>query len=237
MSGGLDDKHGLDEAFDRASRRYDLLTRLNPGYHRHLADAATELVGRSGEEGELLDLGCGSGSSTRALLAAGAKRITGVDASSGMLAHAAAKRWPEGVSFVHATAQELPAVLERPVDGVLAAYLFRNLTPDDRDLVLAEVARALRPGGWLVVQEYSVAGRPVAESVWTAVCWLVVIPLSLVVGGSPRLYRYLWRSARRFDSTAAFMERLAAAGFTDVAVRTVPGGQRGILHTFVARRP
>lgn len=235
--GGLDDKLGLDDAFDRASARYDLLTRLNPGYHRHLAAAAAELVTRCGSGGELLDLGCGSGSSTRALLDAGADRVTGVDASAGMLAHAATKRWPEGVGFVHATAQELPLVLAGPVAGVLAAYLFRNLAPGDRDVVLAEVAEALEPGGWVVVQEYSVAGRPVADLVWTLVCWLVVIPLSALVGGSPRLYRYLWRSARSFDSTGAFMDRLAATGFTDIAVRTVPGWQRGILHTFVARRP
>lgn len=234
----LDGKQGLDDAFDRASRRYDLLTGLNPGYHRHLATAAVELVKRTGGRGPLLDLGCGSGSSTRALVAAApGVGITGVDASAGMLAAAAGKEWPDGVRFVQAFAQDLPEVLDAPVSGALAAYLFRNLTPADRDTVLRHAIAALEPGGWLVVQEYSVAGRRLAGLVWTLVCWLVVIPLSALVGGSPRLYRYLWRSVRDFDSTAAFMQRLADAGFTDVAVRTVPGWQRGILHTFVARRP
>ena len=231
-------KQGLDDAFDRASSRYDLLTRLNPGYHRHLAAAAAELLRRVGGRGPLLDLGCGSGSSTRARLeAAPDARITAVDASVGMLAQAAGKEWPDRVRFVHAHAQDLPEVLDAPVSGTLAAYLFRNLTPADREAVLRHTHAALEPGGWLVVQEYSVAGRRLAGLVWTAVCWLVVIPLSALVGGSPRLYRYLWRSVREFDSTAAFMDRLAAAGFTEVATRTVPGWQHGILHIFVARRP
>lgn len=234
----LDDKQRLDDAFDRASSRYDLLTRLNPGYHRHLAAAASELVRRVSGRERLLDLGCGSGSSTRALLAAApGARITAVDASAGMLAQAAGKKWPGGVRFVHARAQDLAEVLDAPVSGVLAAYLFRNLTPADRGAVLRHTLAALEPGGWLVVQEYSVAGRRLAGLVWTAVCWLVVIPLSALVGGSPRLYRYLWRSVRQFDSTAAFMDRLADAGFVDVATRTVPGWQEGILHVFVARRP
>ena len=58
----------------------------------------------------------------------------------------------------------------------------------------------LRPGCWLAVQEYSVAGRSAARALWTVVCWLVVIPLSWLLRGSPRLYRYLWRSVLQFDS-------------------------------------
>jgi hypothetical protein len=41
----------------------------------------------------------------------------------------------------------------------------------------------------------------------------------------------------RFDSIQTFVDRLYRAGFTDVEVRTVPGWQRGILHTFRARKP
>lgn len=233
-------KQDLDDAFDRASGRYDLLTRLNPGYHRHLAAAAVELLARLGfREGlRLVDLGCGSGASTVALLnvAPESVAIVGVDASAGMLAQAAAKNLPDRVRLLHATAQQLAEVVETPVDGVLAAYLFRNLKPADRDLVLAEAVALLAPGGWLVVQEYSVAGSRRAELIWTVVCWLIVIPLSILVGGSPVLYRYLWRSVREFDSPVVFMDRMAAAGFSDIATRTMTGWQRGILHTFVGRR-
>lgn len=239
--------------FDDAAARYDLMVALNPGYHRHLRDAAEALVERAPRAKSsarerflrLADLGCGSGASTRALLraaeAAGARpEVVGVDASAGMLTQARAKRWPAGVRFAHGFAQQLGGSraawgLAEPVSGVLAAYLFRNVA--ERDEVLTGVHDLLVDDGTLVVQEYSVAGRPAAQLIWTLVCWLVVIPLSLATSGRTLLYRYLWRSVLDFDSVTAFTDRLHAAGFTDVEVRTVRGWQRGILFTFRARRP
>jgi hypothetical protein len=69
------------------------------------------------------------------------------------------------------------------------------------------------------------------------VCWLAIIPLGLLTSPRSRLYGYLWRSVLSFDSVQTFVDRLYGAGFVDVEVRTVPGWQRGILHTFRARKP
>lgn len=241
----------LAEQFDRAAGRYDLLTRLNPGYHRALRRAADALLSRVRGPGAdadapvaLWDLGCGSGLSTQALLRAargGAARVVGVDASAGMLEQARAKDWPDGVSFVHAMAQDLPAVAARtvhgPADGALAAYLLRNVPPEQRDEVLRAVRDQLRPGGWLALQDYHVKGDPVAQAVWTVVCWAVVMPLAVLVRGNPAIYRYLWRSVVDNDSTAELQARLERAGLTDVSWSTAGGWQRGILHTVLARRP
>ncbi len=234
-------------AFDEAAPSYDTMVARNPGYHAHLAAAAGALLEAVTPGGllRLLDLGCGSGASTRALVTAARRagrevEVTGVDASSGMLAEARAKSWPHGVRFEHGLAQDLgdrraEFGLEPPVDGVLAAYLFRNVS--ERDEVLRDVHDLLSPGGVLVVQEYSVAQSRSADLVWSLVCWLVVIPLSWVTARQTRLYRYLWQSVRDFDAVQTFVDRLYAVGFVDVEVSTVPGWQRGILHTFRARRP
>ena len=144
-----------------------------------------------------------------------------------------------GVRFEHGLAQDLAGRraefgLTAAVDGVLAAYLFRNVS--ERDEVLRNVHDLLIPGGVLVVQEYSVAQSRAADLVWSLVCWLVVIPLSWLTTRQTRLYRYLWRSVRAFDAVQVFVDRLYGAGFVDVEVSTVPGWQRGILHTFRARR-
>ena len=238
----------LPDTFDGAAHRYDLMVALNPGYHRHLRSAADALVEklRRGTP-RVVDVGCGSGASTRALLqsfeAAGDEPvILGVDASAGMLSQALAKRWPAGVRFLQGFAQQLGTSrsawgLTDPVDGVLAAYLFRNVVDSERSEVLADVFDLLADDGTLVVQEYSVQGRPVADLIWTAVCWLVVVPLGFLTSGRTALYRYLWRSVRTFDTVAEFTERLHAVGFHDVEVETVSGWQRGILHTFRARKP
>lgn len=235
-------------AFDRAAARYDVMVALNPGYHHHLRMAAKALVEQLPAAGpvRLLDLGCGSGASTRALLTRlGDRRavgLTGIDASAGMLDRARAKRWPRGVRFAGGRAQQLadaPAEwgVAEPVDGVLAAYLFRNIPAGERDALVRSVFDVLTPGGTLVVQEYSVAGSQRAGLIWTAVCLGVVVPLSLVASGTSRIYRYLWRSVQDFDTVGDFTGRLTRAGFTDIRVRTVSGWQHGILHTVRATRP
>lgn len=159
----------LARAFDHASHAYDRLTALNPGYRTDLLRSARRLrLPRDGAGLHLLDLGCGTGASTRALLRAAPRaRITAVDASSGMLRRALAKPWPAHVRFLHLTAEEAAAG-EEPYDAVFAAYLFRNVT--DPDGVLGTVRSLLRPGGRLAVHEYSLSGSPAHRAVWTAVC-------------------------------------------------------------------
>lgn len=233
----------LATAFDRGAPHYDLLTALNPGYHRHLRSAARALLARIGDRPglRLLDLACGSGASTRALLAVAPPdaAVLGLDASEGMLAQARGKDWPARVRFGRAEsgALDVDAVGRASFDGALTAYLLRNVSADRRDAAIAELHALLADGGWLVIQEYSVRDDPRAQAVWTAVCRSILIPLARLVDGDTTLYRYLERSVVEFDSAAVLMERLHRAGFTDVAVRTVPGWQRGILHTFVARKP
>ena len=241
-------------AFDEVAPRYDLMVALNPGYHAHLRMAANGLVEwlvRPQPESELppirlLDLGCGSGASTRAVLEAAQSvglrlAIVGADASAGMLDQARAKDWPMSVRFEVGQAEEIVGShewlgLDDPIQGAFAAYLFRNVA--ERDKLLAGLFDLLADGGVLVVQDYSVAGsRLWTKALWTAVCWLAIIPLGWLTSPRSRLYRYLWQSVRSFDSVQTFVDRLHGAGFVDVEVRTVPGWQRGILHTFRARKP
>ncbi len=243
----------VPEAFDAVASRYDLMVGLNPGYHRHLRSAADALVERlpaGPEPVQLLDLGCGSGASTRALVNAMDRlnamdrrnrpfRVTAIDGSVGMLEQARRKTWPPGVRFEYRMAEDLSAAradwgLTEAVDGVFAAYLFRNV--GDRDKVLKATHELLAPGGSLVIQEYSVAGSRRSSFIWNLVCWSFVIPLSWLLMRETQLYRYLWRSVLDFDSVEVFVERLHAAGFVDVEIRSVPGWQRGVLHSFRARR-
>ncbi|MET9467741.1 class I SAM-dependent methyltransferase [Streptomyces sp. NPDC006544] len=225
----------LSVAFDRAASRYDLLVRANPGYHGHLRRSARRLGLPDGGRGaRVLDLGCGTGASTAALLSAAAEAdITGVDASPGMLERATAKSWPAGVRFVRASAGRLAeAGVEGPFDAVFAAYVVRNVPDPDR--ALAAVRATMAPGGRIAVHEYALSGKPVHRALWTAVCRTVIMPLGRA-GGDAGLYEHLWRSVLDFDTAGEFAERMRAAGFTDVRVLPLPGWQTGITHTFVGR--
>jgi ubiquinone/menaquinone biosynthesis C-methylase UbiE len=224
-------------SFDEHAPSYDKLVGSNPGYHEHLRMSAQRMgLPDRGAGLRLLDLGCGTGASTAALLdAAPEADITAVDASAEMLAQARRKVWPERVRFVHGDATELAGVVHGRFDGILAAYLIRNLAAPDA--ALRQFHDLLRPGAPLALHEYSVRDSTRSRAVWTAVCWTVIIPMGLVRTGSSDLYRYLWRSVLRFDGVSALQQRMRDAGFDDVRVQTVPGWQQHIVHTVLGRRP
>lgn len=234
----------LADAFDRAAPTYDAMVALSPGYHDQLRTAAEALVERlpaAGPDGSplrVLDLGCGSGASTQAVLDAwalagrspGGLSVTGVDASEGMVAQARRKAWPSNVTFVVSDAVAyLDSLPSGSVDGVLAAYLLRNVP--DRDRLVKEVARVLRPGGAIVIHDYSVAGSARARAVWAAVCHGIIIPLAVAMRSDVPLHRYLYTSVRDFDSVERICGRLLSTGLVDVRHRTYPGWQHGLVHT------
>jgi ubiquinone/menaquinone biosynthesis C-methylase UbiE len=225
-------------AFDAGAPAYDKLVGANPGYHAHLRLSAQRMrLPNQGEGLRLLDAGCGTGASTAALVAAAPKAdIVAVDASSGMLAQAAAKPWPSSVTFVESRIEDLAdAGVHGPFDGILAAYLVRNLA--DKDGQLRRFLALLRPGGTLAVHEYSVRDSRLAIAVWNIVCASIIIPSGRLRSGDAGLYRYLRRSVNQFEGAAAFRDRLRLNGFTDVHSETMPGWQRNIVHTFLGQAP
>lgn len=228
----------VSEEFDHGANHYDLLVRLNPGYHAHLARAAAELRRRVPDADQLIDLGCGTGLSTRALVRAApaTARVVGIDASLGMLNRARRKTWPDHVQFRYGVAGALAESGVR-ADGILSCYVLRNVPEAQRDDAMRDTCEVLEPGGWFVLQDYTVRGNSPATNVWNVICWSVIIPLGVLSGRNFALYRYLWRSVLENDSTQRVMKRMSDAGYVDVAVRTVPGWQRGILHIYVGRKP
>ena len=100
----------------------------------------------------------------------------------------------------------LESLSDASVDGVIAAYLLRNVP--DRERLVREVARVLRPGGAVAIHDYSVAGNTRARVTWAAVCHGVIIPLAAIKRSDVPLHRYLYTSVRDFDSVGRICERL-----------------------------
>lgn len=236
-SGRVPGSASIPGAFDAHAASYDRLVGANPGYHEHLRMSARRmgLTGRAGLR--LLDVGCGTGASTAALLdAVPGAEVVAVDASAEMIRYARRKNWPPRVYFVHSTFEDLAAEgVTGPFDGIFAAYLVHNLA--DRDAGLRRMHELLRPGAPLAVHEYSVADSFRSRLLWSAVAWSVIIPMGRLRTGSAELYRQLWRSVLGFDGVKVFAARMSAAGFVDVRTQTMTGWQTHVVHTFLGRRP
>jgi ubiquinone/menaquinone biosynthesis C-methylase UbiE len=225
-------------AFDVGASAYDRLVGTSPGYHAHLRLSAQRLrLPNEGRGLRLLDAGCGTGASTAALLSVAPRAdIVAIDASKGMLDEAKNKSWPPSVQFVHTPVEGLADNgVVGPFDGILAAYLIRNLS--DPDAQLRALRNLLAPGATLAVHEYSVQDSRAATMVWNAVCWGIIIPSGWWQTRDATLYKHLWRSVLTFDGATQFRQRLRDAGFTAVHSETMPGWETNLAHTFLGTAP
>ena len=228
-------KHQVPDDFDEVAGSYDRLVGMNPGYHRHLRLSAERLELQPQER--VLDLCCGTGASTRALLKVQPEiELIGLDASAGMLARARAKPDLAGVRFVEGNAMDPAASgVQGPFAAISMAYGIRNVP--DADLCLTRLRSLLAPGGRICFHEYSVADSWRAKLIWNFVCFGIIIPGGLLTSPRSGIYRYLRRSVNAFDGVKAFEARLREHGFVNVRTERMDGWQRGIVHSFLAEAP
>ncbi len=117
------------------------------GYHRMLDDLEVDLVARYGTDKDVLEVGCGTGLILERVNAF-ARSAAGVDLSAGMLAKATAR----GLAVSQGSATRLP-VRDAAVD---VAYSFKVLAHvADIEGALREMARVVRPGGWVLAEFYN----------------------------------------------------------------------------------
>jgi len=211
------DPHDVAAMFDGVARRYDLTnTVLTAGQDRHwraLTRQALDL--RPGEQ--VLDLAAGTAVSTVSLARSGAWCVA-ADFSLGMLRAGAARAVPK----VAADALALPFATAA-FDAVTISFGLRNVA--DPDAALAELARVTRPGGRLVVCEFSTPTWAPYRAAYHDVVLKHALPtVARAVSSNPEAYLYLAESIRAWPDQAALAQRIRAAGWTDVAWRNLAGG-------------
>lgn len=204
--------------FDGVAPRYDLMNDLMSfGLHRYwkamMARRVADALPPQG--GVLVDLAGGTGDVALAVRHRSATaRMVVVDASSGML-EVARSRAAGTLELVHASAEDLP-LEDASVDVVSLAFGLRNMT--DPAAALREVNRVLKPGGRIVLLEFS---KPQA---WFAPFYglfsrFVIPALGAAIATNRGAYRYLVESIRLFPDADSISRELAEAGFADIAVR------------------
>ncbi|WP_409328695.1 demethylmenaquinone methyltransferase [Trujillonella humicola] len=239
MADRRDDAHtaglraGLDKApaevaamFDRVARRYDVTnTVLSGGLDAGWRRATREAVGaRPGET--VLDVAAGTAVSTVELAAGGATAIA-CDFSQGMLRAGAGRPVPK----VAGDAMALP-LADASVDSVVISFGLRNVA--DPDAALREFLRVTRPGGTLVVCEFSSPTWAPWRTVYLEYLMRALPRIARAVSSNPDAYVYLAESIRAWPDQASLAARVQAAGWADVAWRDLTGG---IVALHRARRP
>lgn len=211
--------------FDRIAPRYDLLNRvLSAGTDVRWRRQAVDYLGL-GAGARVLDLCTGTADLLIEALGRGPGRSgVGVDLSFEMLARGASKLRRRGMQQRAALAsgdvERLP-LRAACFDGALVAFGIRNV--GERQGALAEVLRVLRPGGRLVVLEFSTP--PGLLGRLYRLYFLRVLPrIGSLVSGDGGAYGYLPASVDRFPAPTRFGEELRAAGFGSVEWRSLTFG-------------
>jgi demethylmenaquinone methyltransferase / 2-methoxy-6-polyprenyl-1,4-benzoquinol methylase len=202
--------------FDRVAPRYDLAnTVFSLGQARAWRQAAARATRLAAGE-VAADVACGTGALTRELaaLAPGAT-VVGLDFSLEMLRRAGHGRFAAGDAI------QLP-LADASVDGVTIAFGLRNLPEPGQGLL--EFRRVLRPGGRLVVCEFSTPVVPVLRGVYRRYLTRLMPVAARRLTSDPEAYQYLARSIGAWPDQSGLARWMQQAGFAEVAWRDLTGG-------------
>jgi demethylmenaquinone methyltransferase / 2-methoxy-6-polyprenyl-1,4-benzoquinol methylase len=225
----------VNRMFDRVAARYDLLnTLMSAGLHHRWRERAADLAAL-GPGDSALDVCCGTGDLTLELasrLAPGGN-VVGCDFSEPMLDLAREKtaaRGAAGVRFEWADALQLPYDAGR-FDAVTVGFGLRNFA--DRDRGLREMARVLRPGGKLVVLEFTRPRRPPFSTFYSL--WFDrLAPVIGRISDDPEAYAYLAESVRSFPGPRGLAEKMDRAAGLEGIRYTILAGGIVTIHTGIA---
>ena len=212
------DPSAVAAMFDGVAQRYDLANDvLALGQTRIWRRAVVAAI--KPQPGELiLDLAAGTGTSSVPFAKAGAHVIP-TDFSLGML-RVGHERQPE-LPFVAGDGLNLP-YRDNSFDAATISFGLRNLT--DRSIGLAEFRRVLKPGGRLVICEFSSPTSKPLRTLYTEYLMKALPAVATKVATNPDAYVYLAESIRAWPAQAELADEIVAAGFAEVQWRNLTGG-------------
>jgi demethylmenaquinone methyltransferase/2-methoxy-6-polyprenyl-1,4-benzoquinol methylase len=217
--------------FDEVAAGYDRTnTILSVGNDRLWRIATTRALSpRPGQR--ILDLAAGTGTSSVAIARTGAE-VVAADFSPGMIAEGRRRHaGVPGVSFVEADATNLPFEDEE-FDAVTISFGLRNV--QDADAGLREMLRVTKPGGRLMICEFSHPTSPAISALYRFYNDRILPPIARLVSSNGDAYDYLNESIRAWSDQPALAGRIRAAGWADVAWRNLTFG---VVALHRARKP
>ena len=202
--------------FDAVARRYDITnTVLSLGQDRFWRRATRKALDVDAGD-RVLDLAAGTAVSTSELARSGAWCVA-ADFSVGMLLAGKARAVPK----VAGDATRLP-FSDQTFDAVTISFGLRNVV--DREAALREMARVTRPGGRLVVCEFSTPTNPLFGTVYKEYLMQALPRVARAVASNPEAYVYLAESIRAWPDQAELARLIQEAGWSGVQWRNLTGG-------------
>lgn len=232
----IKNKKEVPKEFNKIASRYDFATSMSHGYADDL-EASVKMLDLNGDE-YALDLCCGTGKSTMALLKKLPNgKVIGLDNSEGMLEEAKKKFTQEiangKVNFILRDAMQ-PELENEKFDVVFAAYGLRNMP--DYQTFLNNTFALLKPGGKLCIHDYSLANTSWSKMYWGILGYGFIIPFCTMVTGSSNIFTYLVKSVFQFASPSEIENLMLQAGYSTVKISPHKSWRKPILHTIVARK-
>jgi demethylmenaquinone methyltransferase/2-methoxy-6-polyprenyl-1,4-benzoquinol methylase len=216
--------HEVAAMFDGVAEKYDLtnavLALRQDRRWRHAVAQALDL--RRGEKA--LDLAAGTGTSSEPFVDAGVLTVP-CDFSLGMLRVGHGRR-PD-LSFVAGDATRLPFA-DGAFDAVTISFGLRNVV--DVDGALREMLRVTRPGGRIVVCEFSHPTWKPFRTIYVEYLMKALPPVARAVSSSPDAYVYLAESIRAWPDQAGLAAMLSAAGWQAPTWTNLSGGIVALHH-------
>ena len=213
--------------FDSVASRYDLMNDLmSGGIHRLWKRFTIELsAARPGQT--VLDIAGGTGD-----LAARFSRLVGpegkvilADINAAMLEVGRDRLIDKGaagnIEVVQADAQTLPFE-DNSIDCITIAFGLRNVT--DKDMALRSMLRVLRPGGRLLVLEFSKPTSPLLGKVYDQYSFQILPAMGRLIAQDADSYRYLAESIRKHPDQETLLEMMRDAGFAECQYHNMTGG-------------
>lgn len=219
------DGRRVQAMFSGIAHRYDFLNHflsvsIDRRWRRTAVKRVRDLLGPS-QPSLCLDSCSGTGDLAIALSSGLSCPVIASDFCHPMLKQAAGKTSGLPVRNVEADALSLP-FRDRSFDAVTIAFGLRNLENPKQGL--AEMARVLRPGGVVLILEFSKPVIPVMKQAFDFYFHRILPKVGAIVSGSGAAYQYLPASVRKFPGQQDLAEWLRAAGFVAVDYRNLSGG-------------